>query len=333
MRKLTRANYEEFFLDHLEGNLNAMEQIMLQDFLALNPDLKGELEEMQLLFVDDEESKIEKKELKQIPFKTDFSEFSIAKLEGDLKAEEEFAFDQFLNSNLKYKKEYELYEKTQLKADKSIQYPDKESLKKRKKLISLWYSGIGIAASILLIFTIGNQNLFQQNRIDRISHEIEIPRIENLKLESCFAKLEIPTELLLVENNFIVKSKKIEDVGEENEEDITRKQELEQPVSIKSIEIGLLANSSTPTISLKNSKKQCDKSKPSNSGLAKLGMSWKSSKKSSGSILLAVAKLGFDKLEKIAGKKIQVKKNYNSETETSKLSVQTRGMGFSTTIK
>jgi hypothetical protein len=54
-----------------------------------------------------------------------------------------------------------------------------------------------------------------------------------------------------------------------------------------------------------------------NSGLTNLGMSWKSSvkEKKNNSLLYAVAKMGVDKLGAIAGKKVQLEKQYDSETE------------------
>jgi hypothetical protein len=47
MEKITRHNYEAFFLDYLEGDLNEEGKTELKVFLAQNPDLAAELEEFE----------------------------------------------------------------------------------------------------------------------------------------------------------------------------------------------------------------------------------------------------------------------------------------------
>ena len=44
MEKITTYNYEAFYLDYLEGNLDENAQVMLFTFLDANPVLKSELE-------------------------------------------------------------------------------------------------------------------------------------------------------------------------------------------------------------------------------------------------------------------------------------------------
>ena len=46
---VNRDNYESWFLDYLDGRLDAGQTGMLMSFLEFNPDLKEELEGMELL--------------------------------------------------------------------------------------------------------------------------------------------------------------------------------------------------------------------------------------------------------------------------------------------
>ena len=43
--KITRSNYESWFLDYLEGNLDPLLNAEFQSFLKQNPDLAAELED------------------------------------------------------------------------------------------------------------------------------------------------------------------------------------------------------------------------------------------------------------------------------------------------
>ena len=45
--KIDRNNYEVYFIDYFEGNLNREEREELFQFLFLNPDLKNEFDEFE----------------------------------------------------------------------------------------------------------------------------------------------------------------------------------------------------------------------------------------------------------------------------------------------
>ncbi|WP_165836070.1 hypothetical protein [Marinifilum breve] len=368
MRRIDRHNYEEFFLDYLEGNLNDSEKKNLESFLVLNPDLKEELEEMCLIELEEENITFDKSSLKQIPFETDFEDFCVAKLEGDLEQEEEIAFTKYLNENLIGKAQYQLYEKTKLKADIGIIYPDKEELKrKERKIIPYWMiSGVGIAASVLLLFSVWNTTISdkstEQDSTKKVAYNDSVKkvviaptkdsdRLEKLvgvKSESNIAKQdEIKPELEEVEN-VIANSKTIEKkldkivtntaITESTTENMqTETQKVGLPAVIKTAELEVLANVEViePKIEVSNQKKEMNEV-PVNTGLANLGMSWKSSvkaKRKNNSLLYAVAKMGVDKIGEIAGKKVQLEKQYDSETEKTRLNFNTKGIGFSTSIK
>ncbi|MCA1764140.1 MAG: hypothetical protein ABR574_03245 [Cryomorphaceae bacterium] len=66
MIEITRDNYEAFFLDYIEGNLDAEAAEALDVFLSQNPDLKHELEDAEVLpLQNDNDSKRDWSDLKQ----------------------------------------------------------------------------------------------------------------------------------------------------------------------------------------------------------------------------------------------------------------------------
>ena len=168
MNRITRHNYEIFFLDYLEGNLDAGLFPELTQFLAENPDLNEELEELKetsLVLETDQLSFPLKNELKKnIPFNLDhpedFETTAIARFEGDLNHQEELEFDNYLVHNKKAKTEYELIKRTKLRADDSILFPAKSKMKRVILLPNLslnqrtWTLLRSVAAILLLALII-----------------------------------------------------------------------------------------------------------------------------------------------------------------------------------
>jgi len=129
--KITRDNYESFFIDYMEGNLPESSIDQFLDFLNQNPDLKEELhlfEEVNLPL----ESVVfqEKKHLykSSADEKRRLENIAIAYLEGDWDADENKTVEAYLSSNPEFKREYDLFAKTQLRPDFRIKYPEKQKL-------------------------------------------------------------------------------------------------------------------------------------------------------------------------------------------------------------
>lgn len=347
MREINKYNYEEFFLDFMEGNLSTSELSALEEFLDLHPELKEEFEEMSLVELVEEEVAFDKSTLKELPYKNDFDQFCIAKVEGDLSAEEEISFDEYLNADDSRQVEFGLYEKAKLKADLNIQFQDKNDLKKNRKILPYWLlSGTGLAASILLLFSVWNSSNENED-IQMPSHKMV--QTEN-KAKEIDQKLVNQKEQIAV--NVESKNLHVEDLIEIKEEMTSNKQLEEAKLSVilpeEKVEIKEVERVSLPIVTasaklelianadIANSDISVTKKSITNSGLSKLGMSWKSSvpdKKKSNSLLYAVAKMGVNKLGEIAGKKIQLEKKYDSKTEKTRLNFNSAGLGFSTTVK
>lgn len=151
--KITRDNYESFFIDYMEGNLPESSIDQFLDFLNQNPDLKEELhlfEEVNLPL----ESVVfqEKKHLykSSADEKRRLENIAIAYLEGDWDADENKTVEAYLSSNPEFKREYDLFAKTQLRPDFRIKYPEKQKLY-RKSGASVAMKWVARAAAVILL--------------------------------------------------------------------------------------------------------------------------------------------------------------------------------------
>jgi len=163
--KITRTNYESFFIDYIEGNLPESMIDQFLDFLNQNPDLKEELhlfEEVNLL----EEHVVfqEKKQLHKnaADEKHRLENIAIAYLEGDWDADESKTVESYLFTNPEFKREYDLFARTQLKPDFEIKFPDKQKLY-RKSGATIAMNWVARAAAVLVLIWGINSVIQMQN--------------------------------------------------------------------------------------------------------------------------------------------------------------------------
>jgi hypothetical protein len=160
--KITRNNYEAFFLDYYEKSLSPDQVAELMVFLEENEDLKEEFydfEDVILLPSDDTITFNRKNTLKKKDITplgeidgSNYEEYFIAALEGDLSEKESADVVTFLGRNPHTKLEYNAFRATFIKPQDTV-YQDKESLKKRGLFVvyrSVALYAVSIAASILL---------------------------------------------------------------------------------------------------------------------------------------------------------------------------------------
>ncbi len=153
--EITRDNYEVYFLDYLEGNLDEELVNDFIEFLQANPDLKEELQQAGLISIKPEDVKFENKD---ILFKEEFDQVekfndtAIALLEGDLKEPEKKRFVSFLQKNPAKQKEAELFEKTIQTPDHNIIFYKKDRLYRYSatRTVLLWTTRV--AAVLTLAF-------------------------------------------------------------------------------------------------------------------------------------------------------------------------------------
>ncbi len=177
--KITRDNYESFFIDYIEGNLPESLIDQFLDFLNQNPDLKEELhlfEEVNLpqefvLFQ-------EKKQLHKSASdeKRRLENSAIAYLEGDWNADENKTLKAYLLDNPEFKREYDLFAKTQLKPDFEIKYPEKRKLY-RKSGATIVMNWTARAAAVLVLIWGINSVIQMQNPPESPRTNIELAEV------------------------------------------------------------------------------------------------------------------------------------------------------------
>ena len=139
--KITRDNYEIFFIDYWDGNLSPEQSIELLDFLELNYDLKEEFDSFENLnvFADnnikfDNKESLKKPEIIETNLinSSNYTDYFIAKLEGDLSIVEEAELNIFISKNTNLLPEFNLFQSTKVVSDNSIKFSNKDSLKKKE---------------------------------------------------------------------------------------------------------------------------------------------------------------------------------------------------------
>lgn len=361
MRTINRDNYEEFFIDYIEGELSAEENLALQSFLALNPDLKDELDEMcEFDFaIESADLNANKPALKNIPFQTNFDDFCIAFLEDDLDAYDRKAFEEFVSSHPDKQVDLDLYLKTKVKADTSLIFKNKKALKRRNKSLVIKqfiYTSLATAASIIILFSVWISEIekdpsdlkykqFSQNTPiiisspdsikNRIPKELETKENNQNTSETEKAKKTIGNQIKgKIQNKQINKMDALPIKAEISPKQTVDKIEMKQLLAdskiipIKNITVSqpkLVTNQKdTPEIT-------------QNTGLAMLGLSWKASKGENEvkekSTLLKIASYGVSQIGKLAGKKINLEKKYDPKTDKTRVAFNTYGIGFSAPVK
>jgi hypothetical protein len=154
--EINKNNYEAFFLDYFEGNLNDLQTQHLFQFLENNPELKNEFKSFENISIEKEEIVFEEKNdlIKPEVNHHNYQSFLIASAERDLNRTEERALESFLKSHPEYNTDKVLYAALKAVPDEGVSFIDKEALKRAErkpagKVIYL-YRSIAVAASVIL---------------------------------------------------------------------------------------------------------------------------------------------------------------------------------------
>jgi len=206
--KITRDNYESFFMDYIEGNLPEGMIDQFLDFLNQNPDLKEELRLFEEVNVPQEHVVFqEKKQLhKSAADETRRVEnIAIAYLEGDWDADKNKTIETYLAANPEFKREYDLIAKTQLKPDFTIKYPEKRRLYRKSGVTIVMNWGARVAAVLVLIWAI-NSVIQTQNSPESQKTKTELAEVMPKATPNLPAKKPV-SENLIQEITAPVKSK------------------------------------------------------------------------------------------------------------------------------
>ena len=137
MKKINTHNYEAYFLDYTEGNLNESQIRELKKFLNANPKLKEELhdfEEFTLkpenIIYNQKEELIKNTQAKHFEI-NNFEYLCIADIENDITKEDKTLLKNKLDENTNRIKDFNLFKKTKLSPDLNIRFPKKKQLTRR----------------------------------------------------------------------------------------------------------------------------------------------------------------------------------------------------------
>jgi hypothetical protein len=164
--KINRDNYEIYFIDYHDGNLDPLMEKELVIFLENNYDLKEEFDSFEnVSIVPDKKIKFVDKESLRKPViasvqsinEQNYEEYFIANIEGDLNHEESLQLEEFILTNPVLEKEYQLFANTRLIADENIVYEHKAGLKKARVIKfnpKYIYYPVSVAASIIILLAV-----------------------------------------------------------------------------------------------------------------------------------------------------------------------------------
>lgn len=148
MERISIHNYEAYLLDSIEGRLTIEQQMDLDTFMALHPDLSIDLEGLAEVTFDPQQAVFSNKDaLKKTESDLVSSELLIAYIEQQLSSEDKRRVEESCAANPVLAKELELYKHTIAKADTSIVFEEKDSLKRRSKVILFNFRAASFAAA------------------------------------------------------------------------------------------------------------------------------------------------------------------------------------------
>lgn len=151
--KISRDNYESWFLDYFEGNLDEALVDEFIEFLQQNPDLKEELLLLEPATPEPDNLRFSGKErlYKEVyDLPEAFDEAAVAWLEGDLEPAQADRFNEYMGKHPEKQSELELFRLTRLNPDSTVHFPKKNRLYRQpagRKLV-MWSLR---AAAVLLL--------------------------------------------------------------------------------------------------------------------------------------------------------------------------------------
>jgi hypothetical protein len=153
--KITTENYEEFVLDYLERELDPETRKELESFFREHPRLAPDEEGISSLRLQPEELPMRgKKSLHKSVFDTPegLEDAAIALSEGDLSNEEVAAFQTWLENHAEAEETVSQFVRLKLQPDASIVFPNKAKLKRKTRVLPIWWSIAAAAVLALGIF-------------------------------------------------------------------------------------------------------------------------------------------------------------------------------------
>lgn len=227
MSNINLNNYEAWFLDYFEGNLNEAQITELNSFLDKNPELRAEFEgHFENVTLETESINFNlKDELKKPALinHENVDDFMIAENEGLLDNRVKLELGAFVEAN-NLEADRKLYSLVYLAKTNAIRFPNKEKLKKGRAIVPLFIRYAAAAAIALLIafalfYNFGKESskprFAEENPIVNPVEELINPEKDNFN-NSNFAAEEESDDFSPAEKNLRIESPKETEVAERN---------------------------------------------------------------------------------------------------------------------
>jgi len=151
--EINKNNYEAYFLDYLEGNLNENLVNDFIEFLQQNPYLKEELSLLESVSIEPENIPFNKKDnlfKQKLDSEKEFDKAAIASIEGDISVSDKSEFENYIAEHPEKNKDVALFGKTKLQPDETIVFSKKKKLYRhsKQKVFLMWTARV---AAILII--------------------------------------------------------------------------------------------------------------------------------------------------------------------------------------
>lgn len=174
MEKINRHNYELFFVDYFDKELNELDTQALFEFLELNADLKVEFDSFKNLSIPNDEKILDNKpKIKKHIDETNIEHYIIADLEGELDSNDKKEYTNFIAENSFYASTLARYKKTILPEEVFL-FPNKSELKQKNKAIVFWPYISAIAAAVLLFFILNTDKKPQQYQLQALQDILKV---------------------------------------------------------------------------------------------------------------------------------------------------------------
>jgi hypothetical protein len=192
--KITRDNYEAYFIDLIDGTLPADVVDELLDFMRDNPDLAAELKDLGKMTLRPDLSQTFQH---QSLLKTDMDrpgvlqEACIRSIENDWSAEEESKFQLYLKTNSTANEEYRLFRATVSEPDPLLVFENKEALYRKRIIVPFWIPAVAAVLAIAAVFWFSAPqpagNIATPTLTEAIENELPAPVLEPAATKGNFA--------------------------------------------------------------------------------------------------------------------------------------------------
>lgn len=187
---ITRYNYESFFIDYLDGNLNNKQMADLELFLQQNPDLAAELQEIEAVpfTADLPQASFEAKALlKKSPIDDQMSYTDyliVAKTEHEITANETRELNKLTAKQPQITNALAQSKQALLAPNHFVRFERKSHLKKQATILkTIWYSTIPLAAAVMLYVGVWNRPLRTETQLASIGNELFVKPITTNRVE------------------------------------------------------------------------------------------------------------------------------------------------------